>query len=158
TDVAYTVHNTGNTRLNLRQGISVTGLFGITLGSSTPKGVTDLIPGGSYRVNQHVSGVFPTGPMSVHLTVNPTEMDGFPPAGSAPVAVSHDVGFWATPWPQLLLLIVLIGLFFGVRWWLLRNRQVTESKVAAAVARTRRELTDDTAVVPVAATSQKAER
>jgi hypothetical protein len=142
TDVSYTIHNTGNARLNLSQGATLTS-FGITLGTAHPPSLTDLLPGATYRVTQHLSGVFPLGPISAKVHVDPAAPAGLPRADPPLTPVSHDLGLWATPWPQLLVLAVLIGLFFAIRWWIRRGKRRTESAVAAAVQKARREAAEE---------------
>ena len=69
--------------------------------------------------------VFLAGPMGVHITLTPGQLAGLPSVDAAPAAVTHDVGFWATPWPQLVVLLLLVGVFFGVRWLLQRSRYLS---------------------------------
>jgi hypothetical protein len=139
TGVSYTIHNTGNVRLDLTQALSVTGPFGVTLASAKPKALTNLLPGSSVRITSKLSGVFPAGPLSTHVRVVPAEVKGLPATKPAPVAVSRTAGLWATPWPQLLLLILLVGGGVGLRWWLRRRNTRHARVVADAVAKARRD-------------------
>jgi hypothetical protein len=140
--VAYTIHNTGNVRLNVNQAISVTGLFG-TEAKATPTALTDLLPGATYRVSKNLDGILPLGPLTVHVTATPSQVPGLPLAAKAPTPATHDTGLFAGPWSQLILLIILIGLFFGVRWYLGSRRKRTAALVATAVENTRRQTTDE---------------
>ena len=100
TDVSYTIHNTGNSRLDVSQAVTVTGVFGLRLKSAHPAAVTDLLPGATYRVTEHLSGVFPVGPMTAHVDVAPSGPAGLPQADPAPAPASNEGGLWATPWPH----------------------------------------------------------
>ena len=142
TTVSYTVHNTGNVRLGANQRVRVSGLFGITFASANPNALQQVLPGGSVRVTAHVIGIFPVGPMDVHIAVTPTTVPGAPPAGTMPVA-SYTVGMWAGPWAQLVLLIVVVALGVGIWRYLRWRRRSRAAELAAAVERGRREAAED---------------
>jgi hypothetical protein len=139
TDVAYTLHNTGNARVDVATDIAVKGLFGLTLGKSTAPAIKDLLPGATIRVTQHISGVFPLGPLSARVQANPATPAGMSAFGAAPVAVSSEAGVFATPWSQLLVLLLLVAAGFVVRWYLLRGKERTQETVAKAVAKAKKE-------------------
>jgi hypothetical protein len=142
TNVSYTVHNTGNVRLTGTQTVSVTGPFGITLATAHPAPLLQLLPGNSIGVSTHLSGVFPAGPLTVHIRIKPVPINGLRHTTGAPLAtVSHNVGMWALPWPQLVLLILLLGGGFGAWCWVRRRRQNHRAALAAAVEKGRREAT-----------------
>ncbi len=138
-DVTYTVHNTGNERLNLSQDVRVTGFFGFTLARAHGKSLADLLPGGTYQATVHLNRVFPAGLMKLHINGVPSEPTGMPIGRTKPENVSFGVSMWATPWLLILIVVVLVGGFFG-GWWLVRSRRAQhEETVAAAVLRARRE-------------------
>ena len=140
TNVSYTVHNTGNVRLTGTQTVTVTGLFGVTLATVHPKPLLQLLPGDSFRVTTHLSGVFPAGPLTVHIRVIPVPVNGLRNAtGAALPAVSRSVGMWALPWPQLVLLILLLAGGFGVWWWQRRRRSRHSAALAAALEQGRQQ-------------------
>lgn len=143
TNVSYTVHNTGNVRLSGTQSVTVTGPFGITLATAHPPALPQLLPGNSYRVTAKLSGVFPAGPLTARVRVTPIEPSGVPPAATAPSAVSRSASLWATPWPQLLLLLALLAGGFGVLWWVRWRRKARAGALAAAVERGRHEATEE---------------
>ena len=139
-DVNYTVHNTGNIRLDLTQDVATKGLFGLaTMGGAKLKPLTDLLPGATYLATVHLTNVFPLGPMNVRIHAVPRQPAGVPPVSTAMAPASFDVSLWATPWQALLLLVLLVGGFFLVRWLLRLRRARREETMAAAVAKARRE-------------------
>ncbi|HEY2794300.1 MAG TPA: hypothetical protein VGJ28_18180, partial [Micromonosporaceae bacterium] len=141
----YTVKNTGNVRLNAAQVVTVSGLFGINFAKRQPKQMTDLLPGASVRVVESVNGVFPAGPMSVHVKLVPSEVAGFPTTGVKLRADSRGVSMWATPWPQLLLLLLVAAAIFGVIRWRRRSKREADNRLATAVAKARREAVEEAA-------------
>jgi Bacterial protein of unknown function (DUF916) len=138
-DVTYTVHNAGNFRVDLSQDVSVTGFFGITLARVQGTRLTNLLPGSSYSATAHIKGVFPAGLMRVHVTGRPSQVSGVPPAQVKLEAVSFGVGMWATPWLVILIVVLLVGGFLGVRWLLRSRRQRRDAAVAAAMEKARRD-------------------
>ena len=138
-DVTYTVHNTGNERLNLSQNLYVTGFFGFTLARAQGKPLTNLVPGATYQATLHLDRVFPAGLMKLHITGVPVEPVGMPVAEPRPERVSFGASMWATPWLLILIFVVLVGAFLGVRWLLRSRRDRHQETVAAAVERARRE-------------------
>ncbi|NYF09058.1 hypothetical protein HDC94_000214 [Leifsonia sp. AK011] len=57
--VEYAVANSGNTRVDLYQTISITGPFGIQLATLTPEPVSDLMPDEAVRMRAEVPGILP---------------------------------------------------------------------------------------------------
>jgi hypothetical protein len=140
TNVSYTVHNTGNVRLTGTQTVSVTGPFGVTLATVHPAPLQQLLPGTFVRVSAHLPGVYPAGPLTVHVKVIPVPINGLRHTTGAPLAaVKHSVGMWALPWPLLVLLILLAGGGYGVWWWMRRRRKLHGAALAAAVEKGRLE-------------------
>jgi hypothetical protein len=133
--VAYTIHNTGNVRLNVGQSVAINGPFGLTVGSASPKPLSDLLPGQSVRVTKAVPGVFPAGPLTVHIHLAPSEPKDIPASGAIPSVVARTVSLWATPWPQLVLLLIVIGIGCAIVW----RRRHAKRVLAKAVDRARRE-------------------
>jgi hypothetical protein len=139
TTVSYTVHNTGNVRLSGSQEVTITGLFGIPLATVHPATLQQILPGDSVRIVAHLTGVFPAGPLDLHVKVTPTEVPGSPHLTVPMAAGAYSVSMWATPWSQLALLILLAAAAFGVRWWLRTGRRRRADQLAAAVERGKRE-------------------
>ena len=138
-DLTYTVHNTGNERLNLAQEVSVSGFFAIPLGHATPKTLPDLLPGSTYQATMRLKNVFPTGLVRLRIKGTPSEVAAVPQANPKPQAVSFGVTMWATPWLVILVVLVVVGAFFLVRWILRNRRTRRDDAMSAAVERARRE-------------------
>lgn len=147
TSVSYTVHNTGNVRLGGNQTVTVTGPFGITVATAHPAALYELLPGGSVRVTAKLAGIFPLGPMGLHVTVDPTVVSGSPVLNVHVHPATYTVGMWATPWTQLLLLLVVIALAWAVVRWLRTRTSRRADALAAAVERGRREAAEELAAV-----------
>lgn len=145
--VSYTVHNTGNVRLGGNQTVTVTGPFGIAVATVHPRGLYELLPGGSVRVTARVSGIVPLGPMGVHVTVDPTVVPGSPALGVPITPATYTAGMWATPWTQLLVLLVLIAIGWVLVRWLRTRRRHQSDALAAAVEQGRREAAAELAAV-----------
>lgn len=142
-DVTYTVHNTGNIRLDLSQAVKAKGLFGLTLAKAHPEPLTDLLPGATYQATVHLTKVFPLGPMSVAIRGVPAQVKGVPPVQPGPKPVSFSASMWATPWLLLLIIIVLVGGFFGGRWLLRVRRDRRKDAVAEAMKQARRDTVEE---------------
>jgi len=56
-DLAYTVRNTGNVRLDVNQTVTITGPFGIPLGEYTPDPIEELLPRQSVRVEARIPSI-----------------------------------------------------------------------------------------------------
>lgn len=139
TTVSYTVHNTGNVRLGGTETVSVTGPFGVTLATVHPPSLEEVLPGDSVRVTARLSGIFPAGPLTVHVVSAPSEEPGSVHVTVALVGGSRTASMWATPWPQLVLLIVLVALGLGIWRFVRARRRSRNAALQAAVERGRRE-------------------
>jgi hypothetical protein len=147
TTVSYTVHNTGNIRLSGTQTVTVTGPFGVTLATVHPAALEQVMPGGTVRVRATLTGIFPAGPLTVRVNVTPAEVPGTVHVQVPLVGGTGSASMWATPWPQLALLAVLVAVAFGVRWFLRGRRRDHDAALRAAVERGRREAAEQLAAV-----------
>jgi hypothetical protein len=144
-EISYTVHNTGNIRLDVKPAASVTGVFGTKLASADGVVLPNLLPGASVRMTQKLK-VFPLGPLSVHVTAHPSEIVGIPPAAGVTLKdVSGDASAFALPLLMLLILVVIIGIVVAVIFLMRRNRSKVDQKVAKAVARAKKETAEELA-------------
>ncbi|BCB79532.1 hypothetical protein GCM10022251_42210 [Phytohabitans flavus] len=140
--IAYTVRNTGNVRLSGAQAVSVTSPFG-TEAETTPATLEELLPGDAVRVTARMTGVLPAGPLKAHVKVTPVQLPDAPAVPTPLQPVEQTVGLWATPWPQVVLLLILVALVVGLWWWLGWSRRRFNAKLAAAEARGRRAAAGD---------------
>ncbi|MFD8340364.1 DUF916 domain-containing protein [Streptomyces solisilvae] len=115
--VTYTIRNTGNAILSTRQAVSLSGPFGRP---HTDAGKIDdspqLLPGDTWKVSVPVREVAPALRTTGRVTLTPLLADA---SGSiAPLAtVETTAHAWTIPWVSLLLLlVVLCGVLFGIRW------------------------------------------
>lgn len=136
--IAWTVRNTGNVRLSGIQTLSVTSAFG-TEAATEPATLEELLPGDAVRVTARMPGVLPAGPLKAHVTVTPAQAPGAPKVTTPLGPVTRTVDLWATPWPQLVLLLVFVGVVAGVWWLVAWNRRRFGEELAAAEARGRQQ-------------------
>jgi hypothetical protein len=123
-DITYTVENTGNIRLQSRPTLKVaTAIFGFDLAETKLPDLPELLPGGKVTYTGQVAGVFPAGPETVTLALQPYP-DAEQPVGQAVPVFSNDATVWAVPWLPLLVLVLLGGLgYLAVRAVRLRRRR-----------------------------------
>lgn len=132
--ISYTVANVGNVKQTGTQTVTVSGWFGQKKTVRSEK-LPTILPGTSIRVIVPVYGLYPAGPMTARVTVNP----GWPLrtirlAGNLE-PVSNTAALFATPWSLLGLIVLLIAVGVGI-WWLLRWRNREHAaQIAAAAAR-----------------------
>lgn len=127
----YDVANEGNVRLGAASVASVEGPFGVGA-ASAESGVREVLPGQSLPVTAEVAA-WPLVRSTVEVTVTPgvvgeDEVD----ASLRPVTVT--VTTWTLPWAQLVLVALLVGLAFAVRWLRRRAAARTQARIDAAVA------------------------
>ena len=132
-DVSYTVTNLGNIRLQSHPTITVTGPFGNVLAKRTLKDLPELLPNGSVTFTETVDRVFPAGPLTVKVSVEPFP-DPQQPVGQAIPAASAETSLWAMPW-NLLILIAVVLLILGALWWRYRRRLLSRLDAALASVR-----------------------
>lgn len=134
-DVEYSVRNTGNTRLRLKDAVTAAGAKGAV--EPTDAGM-ELLPGQTRRVTARVDGVWP-----VFVAPVAVELSGQVPAASGTSAAAvpaldtmrADVLAPAIPWPQLLLAAGTVLLARG----LVRGRRKRHAAVEQLIAEARRE-------------------
>jgi hypothetical protein len=134
--IAYTVANTGNVRLTGSQTVSVTGPFGVK-STIQLKNLPTVLPGDSVRVTAQPKGLFPDGPMTAHVHLNPADPVGAPLPIVTAAAATGSASLFAVPWTLILLIIVVAGAGYGIwraRGWQ-RRRLRTRLEAVADKAR-----------------------
>jgi hypothetical protein len=130
TTVSYTVTNTGNVRLAAHQKVRIASPFGLLAYSADLKDLPEVLPGDSLSRNVTVDGVWPATRMTSSVTLAPIASGDQPPINVRPAVGAASV--WAWPWGQLLVIVVLVGLVFGVLT--LRRRRVLAVQAAVDAA------------------------
>jgi hypothetical protein len=136
--VSYTLTNTGNVRQSATPTVRVTGPFGQTA-TVHPANLPVILPGDSVRVAASLPGLFPAGPMTAHITVQPGWPKGTIPLALAASVAAGSASLFAFPWSLLGLILLLVaigvGLWFYFRW----RRRLRRAELAAVAARARRD-------------------
>lgn len=102
--VTYVLHNTGNVNLAVTQTVGVSELIGATRTVRTPA-IALLIPGASVNERVVVTGVWP----QFHLNASVAARGHNPLGGRAgSVVATASAGFWAIPWPLIVLIVVIL--------------------------------------------------
>ncbi|WP_265520955.1 hypothetical protein [Oerskovia flava] len=112
--VSYDVSNDGNIRLGAQSEATATGPFGLAPRTSTATPVEEVLPGGSYAVTTEITDVWPLGRVTTDVTLTPVPV-GEDELETTPAPVTQQVVTWAIPWPQLLLVAIVVVLVLGVR-------------------------------------------
>ncbi|OLT54347.1 DUF916 domain-containing protein [Cellulosimicrobium sp. CUA-896] len=129
--VSYDVANEGNIRLGAASDVSTSALFGLLTQDRTAQPIDELLPDGSLNRTVEVDRVWPLGPVTTTVTVTPSAVgEDVIDASLEPVTVS--VTAWAIPWPQLLLVAIVVVVFLGVRDDRRRRRKRLEDMLAKA--------------------------
>jgi hypothetical protein len=126
--VTYTVTNPGNVRLRNRQTLTVRGPFGSRLATIKPGDLPELLPGNQATFTATLDRVFPAGPLSVDVDLQPYP-DPLQPVGQTIHGQAGHGYLWAVPW--LLLLLALLAAAAGIVVWRLRRRRVLRRLDAA---------------------------
>ena len=130
--ISYTIENLGNTRLGANDVLKVSGLFGTTTLNALH--VPVVLPGDEIRITQPVSGLYPLGLYTAHVTVTPTWPPSSPSASLQLKTVSAAGSFFAVPWAVIVVILLLVGLGYGTyRFlrWRARERVAVMTAVAA---------------------------
>lgn len=98
----------------------------------------ELLPGDRRTIQLHEGGVWPLGIVSVPVTVaqGVTALDG---SVNDLDPIVRDVAIWAIPWPQMIVLLALALVVFGIFWGRRRRSKELARLVAEARETGRRE-------------------
>ncbi|RNL79986.1 hypothetical protein [Nocardioides marmorisolisilvae] len=133
--VSYTLHNTGNLRVKVRQDVTVKRcILPLICPSSSlvahPATQPDLLPGTRVKITETFKNRFGLGRPSAKVTLHVTAVD---PSYTKKIPdVTASTGFWALPW-LLILIIVAVLLVVGLGTWrYLRHRRLVARERAIA--------------------------
>ncbi|GAA1743637.1 WxL protein peptidoglycan domain-containing protein [Aeromicrobium alkaliterrae] len=126
TEVGFDVENTGNTRVSVESAVTVSGPFGLKLGTLTPDPVSNLLPGETAHVVVDVPDTWPTVLQFASIEVTPVAADGLE-GDPLPEATSASAIAWAVPWPIVLVLVAGGGFLV---WRRIRRRRDDELMAA----------------------------
>ncbi|MEU3452524.1 DUF916 domain-containing protein [Micromonospora sp. NPDC006766] len=101
----YRVANLGNVRITGKGRIQVKGPLGVRLGHSEMIDIPELLPDSEIRLTSTIHGVFPAGPISASLAVNPETVD----RKEAVPTASRTASTSAAPWGLLIFLGALVA-------------------------------------------------
>ncbi|WP_419706665.1 hypothetical protein [Promicromonospora sp. NFX87] len=144
--VAYTLENTGNTRLSTRPEIALSGPFG--LGERTLRGeeIAEIAPGETRRGTVRFQDAWPLLTYDVRVVAQPRPVsDDLSFEGAEPASAQTTV--LAVPWPQIVVL-VLAALLAA---WALFQRRHERRRTERLVARAREEALAEAGVLPARA-------
>jgi hypothetical protein len=102
--VTYVLHNAGNVDLAVTQTVGVTEIIGATPTVKAPA-IAVLLPGASVNERVVVTGVWPQFRLNASVTARGHDPLG---GGVGPVVETASAGFWAIPWPLIVLLLVIL--------------------------------------------------
>lgn len=95
--------------------------------TSTPGEDIEFLPGEARDVTATVDQVWPLGPITVTYTVAATVVPAPGGTGNDVVVdpISYSVTVWAIPWPQIILLLLIVGVVFLI----LRARRAKSTRL-----------------------------
>ncbi len=107
-DLSYRVTNSGNVRMGVQPAVTVSGPFGVDERRLEAPSLPELLPEGSYLVEQTVDDVWPLIAYDASIRLEAVAA----PGAQAPdiQATTASTRIWALPWVAILLLVVLIGI------------------------------------------------
>ncbi len=108
------IGDTPNAVCRTSSGRRLSGLFGALSGSATLAPLPELLPGASVTRTATVSGVRPTGPMRLTVTLRPTLASAGQPT-AVPAPASAGTTLWAWPRTALLILAAVVLLILRHR-------------------------------------------
>jgi hypothetical protein len=119
--VRYTTTNEGSVAATGTGQVATAELGGLTESDARAE-VEQTLPGGSRQVDVRVTGVWGLGPLRTTVDLTPTLLDG-DKSGAEIRPASASVTVWTLPWPQLILMAVLVAAALALRTVNRRRRQ-----------------------------------
>lgn len=114
--IDYAVENTGNVRLDVAQRVTITGPFGIPLGTFTPAPVQNVLPGQDVRVTADVPAIAALAMAFTSVDLEPAPVAGTEPAADVDYEASTATTISAAISWTLLALTVLVLVLGWLVW------------------------------------------
>ncbi|WP_157802853.1 WxL protein peptidoglycan domain-containing protein [Compostimonas suwonensis] len=146
--VGFDLTNSGNTRLSATPTATLTGPFGIPLGTLTAPEVRNLLPGQAAHVVAEASGIPPLLLLFADVTVAPVPSDGKASGDPLPAAVAGNTTAWAVPWALVGLLALIAAIIVGIVWYRRRTRERLAVAIGVYAEQVRREALDSAGDAP----------
>ena len=127
-DIAYTLTNTGDTRVTATSAVEAAGPFGLAGASAPVEQLAEVLPGSSIDVRQQVTGLAALFWLSGAVSVSPT---GVGIGGTPLETVSTSFGMLALPVIPLLALLVVALLVLALVLILRRRKRAAAGRAAA---------------------------
>jgi hypothetical protein len=137
--VGFDLINGGNVRLDAAPTVSLTGPFGIDLGTVELPAVDDLVPGGRGHVQAELPGVPPLLLLFADISVAPLPASAAAADDPLPAPVASSAMAWAMPWTLLLGVALAAAAVWLVLWRRRRRRDRLAEEIAAYAERIRAE-------------------
>jgi hypothetical protein len=136
--VSYTVHNTGNIRLDATQDVSV-GRWVVGGLAGDPAPIKDILPGSRIDVTQTFERAFGLGRFDAVVTLHPTAVDATYTQTIPDVTAAKT--FWAWPWILIAAIAGILLVLLGLVTWSHGRRRKKRKAVQAGAPASPRELT-----------------
>jgi uncharacterized membrane protein len=132
-DVAYTVENTGNTRLSIAPRISVSALFGLVSFAADGPAIDEIAPGESRSSSVSFPSVWPLFVHAVDLQATATAVSDDLALGSVSPGTASSSTV-AVPWTQLAVLVIAVLLLWALWRGHRRRERLIEERIEQARA------------------------
>ena len=132
--IDFDITNTGNVMLDAVPKVTLTGPFGIGLGTATGDTIQNLVPRGTAHVSIDITGVAPLLLMNANISVAAT-----PVGDTTSVLTDASARAWAVPWLAVIFVILLVGGTWGFIAHRNRSRRLLAEELADYADRVRAE-------------------
>ncbi|WP_448059703.1 hypothetical protein [Cellulomonas hominis] len=133
--VTYDVENAGNVRVRSAETVQIAGPFAIGPRDAAVARPQEMLPSTSRSVTRVIDGLWPLARLGTTLVATPSSIGEDDLGPTAPAVVTVTRTSWVVPWPQLVLLVLLVGAVVLVR----RARSRRRADFADALRRAREE-------------------
>lgn len=110
-EVQYQVRNSGNLRLTPTAELKMKGPLGFTFATVEARELPEILPDGRILVTETLDGVPPAVRLTAEVSLEARTGEG------DLYELTRSTSLWAVPWLLVGLVVVLVGIFVGWRWW-----------------------------------------